>query len=179
MANMTWKQTLGAAALVAGSAGFSHAALAQEDAQGNELQGLYSAEELMDADVFLKNAPDEDIGDVDDILLGEDMSVQAVVIETGGVLDMGDKDLVVEKGNFQVETQNDSDLDNIEYHVVLDMDRDQLSQQPVYDNDWWQNAKSHAAEAWEQTKQGASSAWQSTKSATSNLLQDASDAIDN
>ena len=176
MQNLSWKQTLGVATLAAGSVMMSQIALAQDNTGP---QGLYSADELMDADVFLSSKPNEDIGDVEDILLGEDMSVQALVVEAGGVLDMGDKDFVVQKGDFTVETNNDDNLDNIEYRVLLDMDESTLKQQPEYDNDWWQQAKTQAAEAWENTKQGASSAWEDTKAATSDLLDDASDAIDN
>lgn len=176
MQKLSWKQTLGVATLAASSAMLSQAAMAQDN---QDPQGLYSADELMDADVYLKGSPDEDIGDVDDILLGEDMSVQALVVEAGGVLDMGDKDFVVEKGDFTVDTSHDNDLENIEYRIVLDMDESELKQQPEYNNDWWKQAKTQATDAWENTKQGASSAWQGTKNATSNLLQDASDAIDN
>ena len=176
MQNLSWKQTLGVATLAAGSVMMSQIALAQDNTGP---QGLYSADELMDADVFLSSQPNDDIGDVDDILLGEDMSIQALVVEAGGVLDMGDKDFVVQKGDFTVETNNDDNLDNIEYRVLLDMDESTLKQQPEYDNDWWQQAKTQAADAWENTKQGASSAWEDTKAATSDLLDDASDAIDN
>ncbi|NRB56372.1 MAG: PRC-barrel domain-containing protein [Salinicola sp.] len=176
MQNLSWKQTLGVATLAAGSMMMSQAATAQET---QDPQGLYSADELMDADVFLSSKPDEDVGDVEDILLGEDMSVQALVVEAGGVLDMGDKNFVVQKGDFTVETNHDESLDDIEYRVVLDMDESALKQQPEYTNDWWRNAKTQAAEAWENTKQGASSAWEDTKAATSDLLNDASDAIDN
>ena len=36
-------------------------------------QGLYSADELTDADVYSKDNPSEDIGDVEDVLLDENM----------------------------------------------------------------------------------------------------------
>lgn len=177
MRNLSWKQTFGAAALMVGATTMSQAALAQDENQ--DVQGLYSADELMDADVYLQSSPDEDVGDVEDILLGEDMSVQALVVEAGGVLDMGDKEFVVKQGDFRVETSQDDNLDTIRYRVVLDLDRDSLKQQPAYNNDWWQQAKTQAAGAWENTKQGAASAWQGTKDATSDLLRDASDAINN
>ncbi|OLO07462.1 hypothetical protein BTW08_11855 [Salinicola sp. MH3R3-1] len=179
MQNLSWKQTLGVVTLAASSVMMSQAAMAQDDQDSQSRQGLYSADELMDADVYLSGQKDDDVGDVEDILLGEDMSVQALVVEAGGVLDMGDKDFVVKKGDFTVETQHNDDLDDIEYRVVVNMDKDELKQQPKYDNDWWNQARKQAADAWENTKQGASSAWHDTKSATSNLLDDASDAIDN
>lgn len=178
MRNLTWKQTLGAAALVAGSAAMSQTALAQNSGQ-QDPQGLYSAEELMDANVYLQNSPDEEVGEIENILLGEDMSVQALVVEAGGVLDMGDREFVVQKGDFTVETHNGDDLDNMNYRVMLDMDESELKQQSEYTNDWWQQSKNQAADAWENTKQNASSAWKDTKSATSDLLNDASNAIDN
>lgn len=163
-------------AILIGGLSLTGAALAQSEMQP---QGLYSAGELMDADVFLKENPNEDVGDVEDILLGEDMSVQALVIETGGVLDLGDTHRVVDRDSFTLSTQNADDLDNMDYRVTLDLTRDDIATLPEYDNDWWQAAKQQARQAWQNTKQGAKSAWQTTKSATADLLDDASDAISN
>ncbi|WP_277811804.1 PRC-barrel domain containing protein [Chromohalobacter canadensis] len=161
-------------AILIGGLSLTGAALAQSETQP---QGLYSADELMDADVFLSENPNEDVGDVEDVLLGEDMSVQALVIETGGVLDLGDTHRVIDRDNFTLKTQNADDLDNLNYRVTLDMTRDDIAKLPEYDNDWWQDAKGQARQAWQDTKQGAESAWQSTKSATADLLDDASDAL--
>ncbi|PWW32719.1 PRC-barrel domain containing protein [Chromohalobacter israelensis] len=161
-------------AILIGGLSLTGAALAQSETQP---QGLYSADELMDADVFLAETPDEDVGDVEDVLLGEDMSVQALVIETGGVLDLGDTHRVIDRDDFTLETHNGDNLDDLDYRVTLEMTRDDVAKLPEYDNDWWQNAQEQARQAWENTKQGAESAWQSTKSATADLLDDASDAI--
>ncbi|WP_110667868.1 PRC-barrel domain-containing protein [Salinicola halophilus] len=175
MRTLTWKQTFGAA-LIAGTA-MTQTAVAQEGSQ-QDVQGLYSAEELMDADVYLTSSPNDEVGEVEDILLGEDMGVQALVIEAGGVLDMGDREFVVEKGDFTVETERGDDLDDLEYRILLNMDESELEQRPEYDNDWWQHAKNDAADAWENTKQNANSAWNDTKAATSSLLKDAGEALD-
>jgi len=118
MQNLSWKQTLGVATLAASSIMLSQVAMAQDNQNSQSPQGLYSADELMDADVYLSSQPDDDIGDVEDILLGEDMSVQALVVEAGGVLDMGDKGFVVKKGDFTVETNQNDNLDDLEYRVV-------------------------------------------------------------
>ncbi|MDV6319436.1 PRC-barrel domain containing protein [Chromohalobacter sp. HP20-39] len=163
-------------AILIGGLSMTGAALAQSDTQP---QGLYSADELMDADVFLSENPNEDVGDVEDVLLGEDMSVQALVIETGGVLDLGDTHRVIDRDNFTLSTQNADNLDNMDYRVTLNLTRDDIATLPEYDNDWWQNAQQQARQAWKNTKQGAESAWQSTKSATADLLDDASDALSN
>ncbi|WP_280561785.1 MULTISPECIES: PRC-barrel domain containing protein [unclassified Chromohalobacter] len=161
-------------AVLIGGLSLTGAAFAQSQSQP---QGLYSGDELMDADVFLAENPNEDVGDVEDVLLGEDMSVQALVIETGGALDLGDTHRVVDRDDFTLKTQNADDLDNLDYRVTLDMTRDDIAKLPEYDNDWWQNAKGQARQAWTDTKQSAKSAWQSTKSATADLLDNASDAL--
>ncbi|GAB2782354.1 hypothetical protein GCM10027040_05550 [Halomonas shantousis] len=183
-------------ALVAGGLTVGSHVMAQNQQQGqaqqgtNQLQGLYSADELLDADVYLASNRDEDIGDVEDILLGEDMSVQGLIFEAGGVLDIGDKDFVVEKGRFTVETDDSTTLDDLTYRVYLDMDREEIERLPEYNNEWWNRAKSQsaqawqntqegAASAWENTKEGAASAWESTKDVTSDILDNASEAIDN
>lgn len=140
-------------------------------------QGLYSSSELMDADVYLQGQDQQSIGEVEDILLGENMGVQALVIETDDDSQLGDHEYVIEKGHFTVQTTNDDNLDELRYRVTVNMDEAQVAKQAQYTNDWWQNAKRDAAKAWENTRESASSAWQSTREATSSLLEKASDAI--
>ncbi|WP_136069046.1 PRC-barrel domain-containing protein [Modicisalibacter radicis] len=140
-------------------------------------QGLYSADELTDADVFSKSNPSEDIGDVEDVLLDENMKVSGLVIDTGNLLDMGSKQYVIRTGDFSVETQNGNDLENIEYRVHVDLTEEEITQQPEYTNDWWAQTKQATSQAWQNTKQTAQSAWESTKAATSNALTEAGDAL--
>ncbi|HET8792071.1 MAG TPA: PRC-barrel domain containing protein, partial [Modicisalibacter sp.] len=121
-------------ALIAGGLAFSGSALAAP-------QGLYSTEELNDADVYLASDPSNDIGDVEDVLLDESMNLHAIVIDTGNLLDLGEKQYVIETGNFTVETSNGNDLENIEYAVHVDMTKEEITQQPEYTNDWWAQAK--------------------------------------
>ncbi|RKR04303.1 hypothetical protein C7446_1508 [Kushneria sinocarnis] len=140
-------------------------------------QGLYSSSELMDAEVYLQGSDQRRIGEVEDILLGENMGVQAVVIETDDDSELGEHEYVINKGDFTVQTTNEDNLDELSYRVTVNMDEAQVSNQAEYTNDWWQNAKRDAAQAWESTRESASSAWQSTREATSSLLKKASDAI--
>jgi|AntRauTorcE11898_2_1112593.scaffolds.fasta_scaffold25377_1 sporulation protein YlmC with PRC-barrel domain len=158
--------------LVAGGLAFGGNAMAAPE-------GLYSADELLDADVYTQANADEEIGEVEDILLDNDMQVRALVIDTGNLLDMGEKQYVLETGKFTVETLNGNDLDDIEYRVVVDMSEEEVTQQPEYTNDWWQNARQSAHEAWEQTKEGAASAWDTTQEGASNALDRIGAALEN
>lgn len=158
--------------LVAGGLLLSASAMA-------EPQGLYSSDELLDADVYTA-ADSREIGEVEDILLDNDMRVRALVIDTGELLDIDDdQEFVIEASRFSVETHNGDDLDDIEYRVIVDMDDAQISQQPTYDNDWWQDARQGAHEAWEQTKEGAASAWDTTQEGASNALDSIGKALEN
>ncbi|WP_299237073.1 PRC-barrel domain-containing protein [uncultured Halomonas sp.] len=158
--------------LVAGGLLLSASAMA-------EPQGLYSSDELLDADVYTA-ADSREIGEVEDILLDNDMKVRALVIDTGELLDIDDdQEFVIEAGRFSVETHNGDDLDDIEYRVIVDMNDAQISQQPTYDNDWWQDARQGAHEAWEQTKDGAASAWDTTQEGASRALDSIGEALEN
>ncbi|SFT94201.1 PRC-barrel domain-containing protein [Halomonas saccharevitans] len=162
--------TLGA--LLAGSLALSAGAMAAP-------QGLYSADELMDADVY-STAGTAQIGEVEDILLDNDMTVRALVVDTGSLLDLkGNQQFVVEAGKFTVETHNGNSLEEIEYQVNVDLSEAELVQQPAYTNDWWQNARQGAQQAWENTKEGAASAWESTQEGASRALDRIGQALEN
>ncbi|MGO2131307.1 MAG: PRC-barrel domain-containing protein [Halomonas sp.] len=159
-----------AAALLA--AGMSLAATAQAD-----LQGLYSADELLDADVYTSADGSKSIGEVEDILLDDNMQVHAVVIETGNLLDLGEKQYVIETGNFSVETMNSNNLDDLEYRIVVNLNEQDITEQPAYTDTWWNDARKRAQNAWEKTKEGASSAWDNTREATADVLERAEEAL--
>lgn len=157
--------------LIAGGLGATSTAMAAP-------QGLYSADELNDADVYLASDPENDVGDVEDVLLDERMRVHALVVDTGNLLDLGEKQYVIETGKFTVETRNGDDLENVEYAVHLDMSEEEITQQPEYTNDWWTQAKQSTLQAWENTKETAASAWENTKAATASALSSAGAALD-
>lgn len=159
-------------ALIAGGLTLGGTAFAQQ------AQGLYSADELTDSDVFSSQNPDKTVGEVEDVLLDENMQVNSLVIDTSEFLDFGNKQYVIETDKFTVETMNGDDKNEVKYKINVEMTEEEISQQPEYTNDWWSQTKKASSNAWESTKQGASSAWESTKAATSNALNSAGDALD-
>lgn len=162
--------TLGA--LLAGSLALSTGAMAAP-------QGLYSSDELLDAEVYATSSS-EQIGEVEDILLDNDMRVRALVIDTGKLLDLkGEQQFVIEAEKFTVETQNGDSLEEMEYRVNVDLSEEQLAQQPAYTNEWWQDARQGAHQAWENTKEGAASAWDTTQEGASKALDRIGQALEN
>ncbi|WP_163558018.1 PRC-barrel domain-containing protein [Halomonas sp. NO4] len=125
-------------------------------------QGIYSADDILDAEVYLSENPDQEVGEVEDILFNEAMQVTALVIESGSVLGLGGREIIVEAGQFSLLTETQDD-DDVEHRVMLDATAAELENYPVFSDAWWQQARLQARDAWEQTQEGAQSAWQQTQ----------------
>lgn len=87
------------------------------------ITGGYSAEELIGTNV--KNAQGEDIGEVEDLLVGADNEVQKVILEVGGFLGIGSRTVAVD---IEELTRNRGD----NKHLVSSMSKDQLEALPEY-----------------------------------------------
>lgn len=133
------------------------------NAASNEPQGMYSADDIMDADVYLEGDTNEDIGDVEDILLNEDMKVSALVVESGSILGLGGREIVVDTDYFSLET--DTDGDDTEHRILVNASEEEVKSFPTYNRDWWEQTKANARDAWQSTEEGVESAWQSTREA--------------
>jgi hypothetical protein len=136
----------------------------------SQSQGMYSADRLMDAHVYAKGDSEHAIGEVDDVLLDNNMTIKSFVVETNGKFGLGGKSYVVSPSQLSVQTLQSKKPTKPSYRVNLDMTRDALAKKPVYSDSWWTNAQSQASDAWQQTKKSASSAWTEVKGTTSNLF---------
>ncbi|MBQ0832815.1 MULTISPECIES: PRC-barrel domain-containing protein [unclassified Marinobacter] len=157
--------------LLAGSMVLSFSAAATE--------GLYSVEALLDADVY--DADGQEIGEVEDILLSDDMSIHSLIIETGSVLGLGGREVVAERGTFtvRVELEDDNEaFDDIDYEVHMEATQDAVKALPEYNEGWWNQTKESLSQAWENTKDTSQSAWESTKEATSSAWHNVREGVD-
>lgn len=162
MKNIRLIQVMGIS-LVAGSMAFSVSAHAA--------QGLYSAGDLMDADVH--DSSGEEIGEVENILMDDSMSVHSLVIKTGDILGLGGRDVVAERGTFtlRLEEGGDNRFDDLNYEVHMEATLEEIKALPEYDESWWNQTSNAMSQAWENAKQTSRSAWQDTKQATSSAWQ--------
>ncbi|MEH6560785.1 MAG: PRC-barrel domain-containing protein [Marinobacter sp.] len=157
--------------LLAGSMVLSFSAAATE--------GLYSVEALLDADVY--DADGQEIGEVEDILLSDDMSIHSLIIETGSVLGLGGREVVAERGTFTVRVELEDDnkaFDDIDYEVHMEATQDAVKALPEYNEGWWNQTKESLSQAWENTKDTSQSAWESTKEATSSAWHNVREGVD-
>lgn len=125
-------------------------------------QGLYSARMILDADVHLASAPDTPVGEVDDILLGDDMAVHALVVQSGATLGLDGQEVVITNALYRLDTRVDED-GAIAHRVVVEASEEEFAALPHYDRDWQQQARERSRAAWERTQEGADSAWQRTR----------------
>ncbi|NMT64968.1 PRC-barrel domain-containing protein [Marinobacter orientalis] len=155
--------------LVAGSMAFSLSA--------NAAQGLYSADDLMDAEVFDSNG--EEIGEVENILMDDNMSVHSLVIKTGDVLGLGGRDVVAERGTFtlRMEGEGANEFGDQDYEVHIEATQDEVKELPEYDESWWNQTSDAMSQAWENTKETSRSAWEDTKQATSSAWQNVKQGV--
>ncbi|RUR34251.1 PRC-barrel domain-containing protein [Vreelandella nanhaiensis] len=135
-------------------------------ASEQEPQGMYSAEDILDAEVYFANGSGDEIGEVDNILFDEEMRINALVIESGSVLGLGGREIVVGTDYFSLETHTEDDGET-EHRIILNATHEEVEAFPAYNRDWWEQTKANARDAWETTRDGAQSAWQSTREAVS------------
>lgn len=129
-----------------------------------EPQGMYSADDILDAKVYFVGGSGDEIGEVDDILFDEEMRITALVVESGTTLGLGGREIVVDTDHFSLETHNETDGD-VEHRIMLTATPEEVEQFPAYDRDWWEQTKANAQDAWNTTRDGAESAWQRTRAA--------------
>ena len=137
----------------------------------SQAQGMYSADRLLDAPVYAKGNDNDAIGEVDDVLLDNNMQIQKFVVETKGKFGvLGGKSYVVSPDQLTVRTKTTGKATKPDYRVELNMTRNDLGNEPVYNDSWWTNAQNQADQAWQDTKSATSSAWTKVKSTTSDLV---------
>jgi hypothetical protein len=146
-------QGVAKASLITGAALLAASLTAYAQAQ-YEPQGLYSVMSILDAEVHFEAAPDSEAGDVVDILLDDDMQVQALVVRPHNSLGIGDDAVVIGNDSYHLLSYEDDDGDTT-HDVIVEIHEEAFEELPRYDQDWWDLARERAREAWETTQEGA------------------------
>ena len=92
---------------------------------------IYVSEAALDADAY--NGVQEgwnDIGEVNDIILGRDGTVDAVLVDIGGFLGMGERQVAVDMAALKIVQDDATDVDD--WFLVLQADRATLDAAPEY-----------------------------------------------
>ena len=157
-----------AVAAIAG--GLTFGASAEQDAFAP--QGLYSANDIIGADVYHAADPDEEVGTVENILLDEEGKVAALIVSAGGLWGMGGDDVVVGIEHFSMETHRDDDGifgdGDVTHRILVDASEDQLETFPEYNEEWFNTERDRRAQE-HGDRQGL---WQTTGTAGTGAVGD-------
>lgn len=148
-----------AVAAIAGSLAFGTQAIADET---RSAQGLYSANDIIGADVYHAGDTDEEVGTVENILLDDEGKVSALIVNAGGLWGMGGDDVVVGIEHFSMETERDDDgifgQDGVTHRILVDATEDELQNFPEYDEQWFNDERDRRA----QERGDQEGVWQTT-----------------
>jgi len=88
--------------------------------------GQISADNLVGTTVY--GANDETVGEINDVVLSDDGKVDAIIIDVGGFLGVGEKPVAVAMENLTFMADNDGDQ-----YLYTQFTKEQLEAQPEYD----------------------------------------------
>ncbi|MBZ0330089.1 PRC-barrel domain-containing protein [Halomonas sp. ANAO-440] len=159
-----------AVAAIAG--GLTFGAHAQQDQDASAAQGLYSANDIIGADVYHAADPDEEVGTVENILLDEEGKVAALIVSAGGLWGMGGDDVVVGIEHFTMETHRDDGgifgQDDVSHRILVNATEDELQTFPEYEEEWFTTERDRRA----QEHGDRESAWRTSGTAGTGTVGD-------
>jgi sporulation protein YlmC with PRC-barrel domain len=134
------KRILATTALVmimAGSAAYSaqmgNYTAQPQDVEASDFIGarIYAAETLPTTDTVAAGAEKDwdDVGEINDVILGRDGQIKAVVLGVGGFLGMGEKDVAIPMQDVKFVKNGDGPND---YFLVVNANKDVLTNAPAY-----------------------------------------------
>ena len=104
------------------------------DLQASELIGsrVYATEAAIDADKAVDKPGDDwdDIGEVNNLIVGRDGSVKAVVVGVGGFLGLGEKNVALRMADFKFLKKAGDDPED--YYLVVKSNKESLEKAPEY-----------------------------------------------
>lgn len=104
-----------------------------QDVEASDFIGsrIYAAETMPATDTVAAGAEKDwdDVGEINDVILGRDGQIKAVVLGVGGFLGMGEKDVAVPMQDLKFVKNGDGPTD---YFLVVNANKDVLTSAPAY-----------------------------------------------
>jgi sporulation protein YlmC with PRC-barrel domain len=109
---------------------------AQGDILASDFIGMriYASEAAVEGDAFEGVQNDwEDIGEINDVILSQDGSVQAVLVDMGGFLGIGERQVAVQMNSLRFVADNATADNADDFFLVMNANRAALEGAPQYD----------------------------------------------
>jgi hypothetical protein len=134
LASPTFAEPKDAATNAANSADQYYVPTEKGDFHASKLIGsrVYATEATVDADAAVENVNKEwdDIGEVNNIVVGRDGTVKAVVVGVGGFLGLGEKNIAVKMDELKFLKKAGDDASD--YFIVVKSNKESLEKAPEY-----------------------------------------------
>ncbi|TDH38340.1 PRC-barrel domain containing protein [Pseudohoeflea suaedae] len=128
------EMTTGAITTDSATAGAEEKLAVDRDSMQTVDAGTMSADELDGATVY--NSDNESIGEIGDIILGDNEKIEAFIVDVGGFLGIGEKEVAVNASDLDFRKDESGNI-----VVFTPFTQDQLEQQAAYDEDSYKNDK--------------------------------------
>ncbi|MDI3335553.1 PRC-barrel domain-containing protein [Defluviimonas aestuarii] len=144
---------------------------------------VYASEAAVEGDAFdgLQDGW-EDIGEINDVILSRGGSVDAVLVDIGGFLGIGERQVAVDMGAIRFVSDSSTADDEADYFLVMTADRTMFEEAPEYH--WGhasmekvENAAAATAEAVDNAAEATAEAVDDAADATAEAAGEAADAV--
>ncbi|SPH23487.1 hypothetical protein DEA8626_02550 [Defluviimonas aquaemixtae] len=137
---------------VAGTAAFAQDAMFRTQADPMELHAselighrVHASEAAIEGEAYEGVQEGwEDVGEVNDVILSRDGSVEAVLVDIGGFLGIGERQVALDMGALRFVSDDSTPDDDADYFLVMSASRANLEEAPEYS---WDHADDKAADA--------------------------------
>jgi hypothetical protein len=134
LSSPAFAQTKDAATNAANSSDQYYVSTEKGDFHASKLIGsrVYATEAAVDADAAVESVNKEwdDIGEVNNIVVGRDGTVKAVVVGVGGFLGLGEKNIAVKMNELKFLKKAGDDASD--YFIVVKSNKESLEKAPEY-----------------------------------------------
>ncbi|WP_095588918.1 PRC-barrel domain-containing protein [Actibacterium ureilyticum] len=96
-------------------------------------QRVYRLDEVQGTDSEGVQADWDDIGEINDIIIARDGSVDAILVDIGGFLGIGEKQVAVDMGALEFVSDSSTEDNPNDYFLVMSAPSAALEEAPVYD----------------------------------------------
>lgn len=145
-------------------------------------QRIYASETAVESDGFdgLQDGW-EDIGEINDVILSRDGSVDAVLVDIGGFLGMGERQVAVDMGAIRFVSDDSTADDESDYFLVMNAGRAAFEEAPEYhsERNAMQQTEAEIDNAAEETAEAVGNAANETAEAVDDAANETADAVDN
>lgn len=147
----------------------------QSDFFASDLIGMriYNSETQLSADTRITDGAErewDDIGEINDIIIGQNGEVRAVILGVGGFLGMGERDVSVSMDDIQVLREEGDSNDRF---LVVSTSKEALENAPVFDRELQKQAEHAASEVKTEAEHAAQNANKALDEAENDLSQTA------